>query len=97
MPRPLSALTAVLAALLAGCASVACAPATIVVAGKEERPRLRTEARGLRTDETGRVREVRRDVIVTEHWVQDQAGHWYRVSEPAWRASTAGQSMEVCR
>jgi hypothetical protein len=92
-PAPLVALVA----LLGGCASVACEPATIVVARKDERSQLASEPRGLRTDERGRVSEVQRQVIVTDHWVQDGEGRWYPVPEAAWRAAEPGQPIQVCR
>jgi hypothetical protein len=95
-PRPIL-LGAGLAAALHGCASLSCAPATITVTTKDERPRLQSEPRGLATDELGRVKEQRREVIVSEYWVRDREGHWYRVSEGAWRAVEPGQSMTVCR
>jgi hypothetical protein len=97
MRRRLSALAAILAALLEGCAAVACAPATVVVARKDERSRLESEPRGMRTDAHGRVSQVQRQVIVTEYWVQDRQGGWYRVAEPAWRAAEPGQPVQVCR
>jgi len=95
--RRLPALAVILAALLEGCAGVACTPATVIVARKDERTQLRSEPRGIRTDAQGRVSEVRREVIVSEYWVQDREGHWYRVAEPAWRAVEPGQPIQVCR
>jgi hypothetical protein len=97
MRRRLIALPVALAAALAGCASVACTPVTVVVAAKDERPRLQSEPRGLRTDELGRLKEQRREVIVTEYWVQDREGRWYRVGEADWRTAEPGQSMTICR
>jgi len=97
MRCPLSVLSVALLAALDGCAGVACAPATIVVADKDERLRLQSELRGLRTDELGRVKEQRREVIVSEYWVRDRGGQWHRVGESAWRAAEPGQSMQVCR
>lgn len=70
MRRRLIALPVTLAAALHGCASITCAPVTIVVADKDERPRLQSEPRGLRTDELGRLKEQRREVIVPEYWVR---------------------------
>jgi hypothetical protein len=95
-PLQLTGLVA-LAAVLGGCAGLACSPATIVVTEKDERPRLRSESRGLRTDELGRVKEERRDVIVPEYWVRDREGHWFRVGEAAWRSAAPGQPLTVCR
>jgi hypothetical protein len=97
MRRRLLAPAVLLTALLEGCAGLACTPATIVVAGKDERSQLGSEPRVLRTDEVGRLKEVRRQVIVTEYWVQDRDGHWYRVSEADWRATEPGQPIQVCR
>jgi len=97
MRRRRPVLAVVLTALLGGCAGIACTPATVLVARKEDRPQLRSEPRGLRTDEAGRLEEVRRRVIVSEYWVQDTHGRWYRLSEPAWRAAEPGRPVEVCR
>lgn len=82
---------------LGGCATLACAPVTIVVAGKEERPTLVSQPRGLRTDELGRVKEERRDSIGHEYWVRDGDGHWFRVSDAQWQAAEPGQPLQVCR
>lgn len=97
MGRRLIALTVTLAAALAACASLACAPVTVVVAAKDERPRLQSEPRGLRTDELGRLKEQRREVIVPEYWVRDREGRWYRVGEAEWRAAEPGQPLALCR
>ena len=97
MRRRLITLPVALTVTLAGCASVACALVTIVVADKDERPRLQSEPRGLRTDELGRLKEQRREVIVPEYWVQDREGRWYRVGEADWRTAEPGQSMALCR
>jgi hypothetical protein len=95
--RRLPALAVALLALLEGCAGLACTPTTVIVARKDQRSRLLSEPRGMRTDEQGRVEEVRREVIVTEYWVQDREGRWHRVAESAWRAVEPGQSIQVCR
>jgi hypothetical protein len=92
--RPLAV---VALATLGGCADLACTPTTIVVAEVDERPRLRSEPTGLRTDELGRVKAQRRDVVVSEYWVRDQAGRWYRVDAEAWRTAQPGRSLVVCR
>jgi hypothetical protein len=97
MRRRLIALPVALAATLHGCASVACEPVTIVVADKDERPRLQSEPRGLRTDELGRLKEQRREVIVPEYWVRDGEGRWHRVGETEWRTAEPGQPMALCR
>lgn len=90
-------LAAVAFAGLGGCAELACTPATIVIAETDERPRLRSEPTGLRTDELGRVKEQRRDVIVSEYWVRDEAGRWYRVDAETWRTAQPGRPLVVCR
>jgi hypothetical protein len=43
------------------------------------------------------VKEQRREVIVSEYWVRDSEGRWYRVGETQWRAVEPGQPMQVCR
>jgi hypothetical protein len=83
--------------LAAGCASATCAPSTVVVERKEERPRVRTETRGVRTNATGRVVEDRRDVVVPEYWVQARDGRWYIVSESEWQAAEPGRALSLCR
>jgi hypothetical protein len=82
-----------LVALLAGCA---CRPATVVVDRREERTRLDSEFRGVRTDELGRVGEVRRDRLVHEWWVRDTQGRWHRVDEETYRAAPPGRDVGVC-
>jgi hypothetical protein len=95
--RPIAvALAVALLVILDGCAG-ACTPAVIVVAEKDERLRLQSEPRGLRTDERGRVKEQRREVLVSEYWVRDPDGRWYRVAGSAWRGVEPGQSLQVCR
>ena len=89
-------IAATLIAIFGGCAGVACTPATIVVAEKDQRPRLQSEPRGLRTDDLGRVKEQRREVIVPEYWVRDREGRWYRVGEAEWRVAEPGQPLQVC-
>jgi hypothetical protein len=97
MHRSRLALALALSAALAGCAAVTCAPTAVVVAAKDERQQMRSEPRGLRTDELGRVKEQRREVIVSEYWVRDREGRWYRVGEAEWRAVEPGQPIQVCR
>jgi hypothetical protein len=97
MRRRHGALVLALAVALGGCAAVACDPVTIVVARKDERSQLRSEPRGMRTDERGRVTEIRREVITTDFWVADGEGRWYRVPESDWRATAPGQPLRVCR
>jgi len=95
--RPLTTLAASLLALVtAGCATV-CRPVTIEVDRKDERSRLVSEFRGIRTSEvSGRVIEVREDRIVHEYWLRDKEGRWHQVSESVWRAVTVGGRTEVC-
>ncbi len=89
---------ALVLALLAACSvGCACRPATVVVAEREERTRLDREFRGVRTDETGRVGEVRRDRLVHEWWVRDTEGRWHPVDEPTYRAAEPGGTVGVCR
>jgi hypothetical protein len=94
--RRLAGLSA-LVLLVNACASVPCRPVQVVVDRKEERSRLRSEVRGLRTDPTGRVVEERRDVIVPEFWVRGADGRWYDVGEAEWRAAEPGSTLTVCR
>jgi len=94
--RPLAPVLG-LAALASGCASTRCAPVSVVVERTEERPRLRTEVHGVRTDPTGRVLEDRRDVIVPEFWVLGRDGRWYEVSEADWRGAEPGHALSLCR
>jgi hypothetical protein len=97
MRRSLLVVALALVASFGGCVDVACVPITVVVAAKDERPQLRSEPRGLGTDELGRVKEQRREVIVSEYWVRDREGRWYRVGEAQWRAVEPGQPTQVCR
>jgi hypothetical protein len=98
MPAPPVSAALLAAALAAGCASTACVPASVLVERKEERPRLRTEIRGVRTDPTsGRVVEDRRDVVVPEYWVRGQDGRWYHVSESEFQAAEPGRALPLCR
>jgi hypothetical protein len=80
-------------AWLAGCA---CHPATIVADRREERSRLVSEARGVRTDALGRVVEERRERIVHEWWVRDTQGRWHSVDEATYRAAEPGREIGVC-
>jgi hypothetical protein len=100
MRGPAAAPVALLSALVAGCAGLACAPATVVVAEKDTRAELRSEPVGIRSeanDARGRAGFVQRQVIATEYWVRDQEGQWYRVPESAWRSAEPGQPIQVCR
>ena len=100
MRRPAAAPVALLAALLGGCAGLACAPATVVAAEKDSRAELRSEPRGIRSeadDARGRAGFVHRQVIATAYWVRDREGRWYRVPESTWHAAEPGQPIQVCR
>ena len=91
-------LTLVAVLPLGACATGAsCTPVSIVVTAKEERTRIRMEPGGLRTTETGHLREAYREVLVREYWLKDAQGHWAPVSEAAWRAAEVGRPVEVCR
>ena len=92
-----SVAAALLASLLAGCATFTCKPETVVVVKKEERVRLATTPGGLRETETGRVVEVERMARVREFWVQSETGSWHRVSAEQLRAAEIGRPMEVCQ
>jgi hypothetical protein len=83
--------------LCGGCATLACTPTTLSVAGKEERSVMRSEVRGVRTDSTGRVSEDRRQVIVPEYWVRDAAGQWYRVTEKEFHTAEPDRQLSICR
>jgi hypothetical protein len=85
------------AAALAACASVRCEPFEIVVDAREERTRLVTEPRGIRTDERGRIRSDPPIVLVPSYWIRSAAGVWYEVSESVWRAAEPGRPLSVCR
>ncbi|HTO13956.1 MAG TPA: hypothetical protein VMQ51_20450 [Candidatus Binatia bacterium] len=84
-------------ALAAGCASVACTPASVVVERKEERKELRSEFRGMRTSPSGALVEDRREVIVPEYWMLGRDGRWYQLTESQWRAAEPGQTLSLCR
>jgi hypothetical protein len=93
----LGAAGGLLAALIAACSSLACHPAPVTVAQKEERSHLEMVSRGLGTSATGRVEELRVPEVVREHWVRAQDGTWYRVSADQFRAVEVGGSVEICR
>src|SRR5688572_26205344 len=75
----------VVAAALAGCASVRCEPLDVIVDAREERTRLVSEPR-VRTDERGRVQQTR-DVLRPSYCIRSREGAWYEVSETVWRAA----------
>lgn len=87
----------VLAAALAGCASVRCEPIAVVVDAREERMRVVSEARGVRTDELGRVRQSTPVVLAPSYWIRTREGAWHEVSETVWRAAVPGRTLSVCR
>src|SRR5262245_23604907 len=86
-----------LVATLAGCSAFTCTPSSIEVASKDERTRMVSDVRGITTDDTGRVSEVRQEKLVTEYWVTDRQGRSYRVSAAQWSSAEAGQPLTVCR
>jgi len=96
--RPHPFATAIAAgALLAGCASAACVPATVVVERKEERRGLRSEFRGMRTSPTGAVVQEQREVVVPEYWVLGRDGRWYQLGQSEWQAAEPGRAISLCR
>ncbi len=88
---------ALLLVLVASCRVPACRPLTIVVAQKEERARLESVPRGIRTTETGRLEEDRPTEIVRDFWVRAQDGTWYPVSIDRYSAAEVGRPLELCR
>jgi hypothetical protein len=68
-----------------------------VVRAKDRQTRWYQEPVGLETRESGHVREVYRDVLVPEYWLQADTGRWYRVPEEAWQAAAVGSPAAVCR
>jgi hypothetical protein len=93
--RPGALLLAALA--LAGCAALDCRPATVVVAKKEERTRIDDSVRAVRTDEVGRLQDVRRFAVVPDYWIIAEDGSSYRVPPDQLVAAQVGQSLQVCR
>jgi len=93
----LGAAGVLLPVLVAGCSVLACRPLTVTVAQKEERARLDTVSRGIRTTETGRLEELRVPEVVREYWVRAQHGSWYPISAERFRAAEVGDSVELCR
>lgn len=94
--RRLVLLPPLFALLLGACAPLACREARVVADRREERTRLESEFRGVRTDPLGRVGEVRQDRLVHEWWVRDAEGRWHRVDEETYRAAEPGQEVRVC-
>jgi hypothetical protein len=82
---------------LAACATVRCEPLDIVVDAREERMRVLSEPRGVRTDEFGRVRRDPPVVLVPSYWIRTREGAWHEVSESTWRAAEPGRTLSVCR
>jgi hypothetical protein len=97
--RMLASACGVLAALGSpGCAALACAPVTLVVAQKEERARIGNLSHGLyRTTETGRVEPVLAPGVVREYWVRSARGDWYRVTPEQFDAARVNRPLDVCR
>ena len=91
------ALVLAAAVALAGCGALTCTPTTIMVAEKEERTRLMSESRGLRTDPMGRVYEDRREVPVPDYWVKDETNQWYRIGPTEFRTAEVGKPAQVCK
>jgi hypothetical protein len=88
---------AAFALAVGGCVQLACRPASILVAKKEERGRLDVGGGGLlRTTETGRVEEVQKPVVVREYWVLSKEGAWYRVSAEQFKVAEPDRPLEVC-
>jgi hypothetical protein len=88
-------MTGVIAVALAGCASLACRPTTIVVAKKEERARPEPSL-GLRTTETGRLEE-RPMTVIRDYWVEAEDGSWHPVSADQFKAAQIKGRLEICR
>ena len=86
----------VAATLIGGCASLACHPATIVVAKKDENVRLDTRPGLPRTTGAGRLEEDIVPKLVREYWVQSDRGDWYPVSEAQYRVAEPGRSIDMC-
>ena len=86
-----------LVVMLAGCAALTCAPTSIEVASKDQRMRMVSEFRGVTNDDAGRATELRKEKLVTEYWVADRQGRWYRVTQEQWREAQPGQPLTVCR
>jgi len=83
---------------LLGCTTLACQPATIVVAQKEERARVGNVSQGLyRTTGTERLEPVEAPGVVREYWVRSDRGDWYRVSADVFAAADVDRFLEVCR
>jgi hypothetical protein len=69
----------------------------ITVVEMDEQIRLDSRLRRVLVDGTGRVKDVRDEVIVHEHWVKDEAGVWHRISSEQWHGLQVGDRLEVCR
>jgi hypothetical protein len=92
------AVASLAALLLAGCATPSCTPTTIVVADTDRQVRLESRTEGLRTHPvSGRVEEIRRDVVERTWWVRAAGGEWIAVDEAAWRRAEPGKPLDVCR
>jgi hypothetical protein len=96
-PLMVGAAGVLLLVLVAACTLVACRPLSVTVAQKEERARLETVPRGMRTTDTGRLEELRVPEVVRQYWVRAQDGTWYPISADRFRAAEVGGSVEICR
>jgi hypothetical protein len=86
-----------LALSASGCAVFACDAHSVLVATKEERPRLELVHRGFRTTATGRLEELRELEVVREYWVRADDGTWHRVSAQQFEAAEVGRPIDLCR
>lgn len=83
--------------LVASCSMPTCRPLTIVVVQKEERARLESVPHGIRTTETGRLEQDRRNEIVRDYWVRAQGGTWHPVLVDRYRVAEVGRPLQLCR
>src|SRR5262249_48430774 len=83
---------------LLGCTTLACQPATIVVAQKEERARVGNVSQGLyRTTGTERLGPGEAASGGRGDWWRCHRGDWYRVSADVFAAADVDRFLEVCR
>jgi hypothetical protein len=87
-----------LVTFVAGCGTLACQPAPVIVAEKEERSRLEMVPTGGFTSSTGRLEEVRAPKAVRNYWVRAKDdGTWYPISPERYRTVEVGDTVELCR
>jgi hypothetical protein len=87
-----------LVTFVAGCGTLACQPAPLIVAEKEERSRLEMVPTGGFTSPTGRLEEVRVPKAVRDYWVRAKDdGTWYPISPERYRDVKVGDTVELCR